>query len=133
MDEAIIDQTTLIIRRNRGRDVDRNPGGDGDRLVALVLPVLDALRRGGLSYAMDHHRPARFDDAAEAGRHLDSPQLRALLEEAARIVAVHRGRRLTAEADAFDARYTVKAIDRALRDAVDARLRADPASFCLSR
>lgn len=120
-----MDDVDRIIERARHHAAD----GAGDRLLSRVLPVLDALCRGGLSYAMDWYRPAVFTDAADAGGKLGSAELAELLTEAAHIARTCRGRRLHEAIASYDRRYQTDTIDHMLRTAVAHRWRERPTSF----
>jgi hypothetical protein len=110
----------IIDRVHRGRSADDDLG--------LLVPAVEALSHGGLSYALDHLRVEAFDRAADAARRLGSEDLGRTLNSAAEIARGHRGFALdTATAD-FDRRYGAASLHRALRETVAAHRRLDPAA-----
>jgi hypothetical protein len=116
-----VDEVDRIIdQAYRGRSADDD--------VRLVVPAVEALRHGGLSYALDHLRPDAFDRAAYAARRLGSDELGRTLHTAAEIARRHRGFALDRATADFDRGHGPASLRRALRDLVAAHRRADPAA-----
>lgn len=86
--------------------------------LQILIPAVEALRHGGLSYALDHLRAGSFDRAADAARRLGSDELGRLLNEVAEIARTHRGFALDRAAADFDRRHGAAALHEALRAAV---------------
>ncbi|GIJ54222.1 hypothetical protein [Virgisporangium aurantiacum] len=110
----------IIHHAHRGRSADDDLG--------LLVPAVEALRRGGLSYALDHLRVEAFDRAADAARRLGSDDLDRTLRSAAEIARGHRGFALDRATADFDRRHGPAALHRALRETVTAHRRTEPAT-----
>ncbi len=120
-----MDDVDAIIDRAR-----REAGpGAGDRDLHLLAPVVEALNRGGLAYAMDHFGPAVFDRAADASHRFGTDDLGRILTSAAEIARTHRGLDLDRAITAFDESNHPAVLVEALRAAVLARRQRDAAAF----
>jgi hypothetical protein len=106
---TVDDVETLIARARHG---------EGDSELAGLVQVLDALSRGGLSYALDWHELHVFDQAAAAGRTLGAERVADLLVDAADIARSHRGFDLQRAIASFDDRYRPISVDHELRNAL---------------
>jgi hypothetical protein len=116
-----VDEVDRIIdHAHRGRSTDDDLG--------LLVPAIEALRHGGLSYALDHLRAEAFDRAADAARRLGSDDLGRTLRSAAEIARSHRGFALDRATADFDRRHGAASLHRALRETVTAHRRMDPAA-----
>jgi hypothetical protein len=93
--------------------------------LGLLVPAVEALRRGGLSYALDHLRAEAFDRAADAARRLGSDDLGETLRSAAEIARAHRGFALDRATADFDRRHGAASLHQALCETVTAHRRSD--------
>lgn len=114
------DVDRIIDDAHRGRSTDDD--------LPILVPAVEALCHGGLSYALDNLRIEAFDRAADAARRLGSDELDRTLRSAAEIAREHRGFALDRAIADFDGRHASTALHRALRETVVTRQRADRAT-----
>ena len=126
-----MDDADVII--DRARYDAANSGGEGDRDLRSVVPVLDALNRGGLSYAIDWFPVDRLERAADAGRRLGADRIADMLAEAVGIAKSRDGQELDAAIAAFDTDYPARTFESEMRAAVDTRRRQAPNAFAAVR
>jgi hypothetical protein len=112
-------------------DVDRmideaHRGHTADDDLRILVPAVEALSHGGLSYALDHLRVDAFERAADAARRLGSDRLDRTLRSAAEVGRSYRGFALDRAIADFDGQHGPAALHGALRETVLAHRRADP-------
>jgi hypothetical protein len=110
-----MDDVDMVIHRARH--------GEGDRDLVGLVKVLDALHRGGLSYALDWYETGVFDRAVAAGRRLGAERIAELLATAAGIARSRNRPGLADAIDAFDSRYRADSVAGDLRAALEAQRR----------
>lgn len=116
-----MDELDKVINRAGRAD---EPVGEDD--LRLVVPAVEALCRGGLSYALDHLRPDAFDRAADAAGRLGSEELSRALHAAAEIGRNHPGFNLDRAVTDFDDQHSPESLYGSLRGVVAHRRERSP-------